>query len=52
MSQKLKVEEKIKYMGAISYKGKVSIEMFEENLNSDKYVQILSSKNWRDEDDQ
>ena len=45
ISQKLREEEeKTKYMGAISYKGKVSIEIFEENLNSDKYVQILSSK--------
>ena len=45
MSQKLREEEKkINIQGAIYYKGKVSIEIFEENLNSDKYVQISSSK--------
>ena len=37
-------EKKLNIWGAISYKGKVSIEIFEENLNSDKYVQIFSSK--------
>ena len=37
-------EKNLNRWGTISYKGKVFIEIFEENLNSDKYVQILSSK--------
>ena len=36
--------DKLNIWGAISYNGEISLEIFEENLSSENYIQILSSK--------